>query len=127
VSKRDNLGDCLLGTGFPFRQLGHLDEYVQIFKRLTQNSAGVRRPGAASLDLAYVAAGRLDGFWEIGLSPWDIAGGSLLIIEAGGMIGEMYGNGDYLATGNVVCGAPKIYDQMIELIRETRAAPGRAS
>jgi len=127
VSKRDQLADCLLGTGFPFRQLGHLEEYVQIFKRLTQQTAGVRRPGAASLDLAYVAAGRLDGFWEIGLSPWDIAGGSLLVIEAGGMIGEMYGGGDYLATGNVVCGAPKIYDQMLEVIRNARSVPGQPS
>ena len=98
VSKRDHLQDCLIGTGFPFRKLDDLDEYVEVFTRVTKNTAGVRRPGAASLDLAYVAAGRLDGFWEFGLSAWDIAAGSLLIIEAGGMIADLYGNGDYLET-----------------------------
>jgi len=110
ASKRDHLQDCLIGTGFPFRQLDRLDEYLRIFARVTRATAGVRRPGAAALDLAYVAAGRLDGFWELGLSPWDIAAGSLLIIEAGGMVGDVTGEGDYLRSGNIVCGAAKISD-----------------
>jgi myo-inositol-1(or 4)-monophosphatase len=79
----------------------------------------VRRAGAASLDLAYVAASRLDGFWEFGLSPWDIAAGSLLIIEAGGLIADLHGDGDYLETGDVVCGAPKIFPKLHALMQGT--------
>jgi myo-inositol-1(or 4)-monophosphatase len=119
VSKRDHLEDCLIGTGFPFRKLDDLDEYVEVFTRVTRNTAGVRRPGAASLDLAYVAAGRLDGFWEFGLSPWDIAAGSLLIVEAGGLIDDLHGNGDYLQTGDIVCGTPKIFPKLQALMRQT--------
>jgi len=126
VSKRDHLQDCLIGTGFPFRHLEHLDEYVRVFTRVTQNTAGVRRPGAASLDLAYVAAGRLDGFWEFGLSPWDIAAGSLLIIEAGGLIGDPHGAADYLSTGHVVCAAPKVFAQLQALVHEGAGAAGGA-
>jgi myo-inositol-1(or 4)-monophosphatase len=119
VSKRDQLEDCLIGTGFPFRRLDDLDEYVEVFTRVTKNTAGVRRAGAASLDLAYVAASRLDGFWEFGLSPWDIAAGSLLIIEAGGLIADLHGDGDYLETGDVVCGAPKIFPKLHALMQGT--------
>jgi myo-inositol-1(or 4)-monophosphatase len=127
VSKRDSLQDCLIGTGFPFRRLEDLDEYVGVFTRVTQNTAGVRRPGAASLDLAYVAAGRLDGFWEFGLSPWDIAAGSLLIVEAGGLIADLHGDGDYLMSGNVVCGAPKVFAQLQALMRDTQPASRRSA
>jgi myo-inositol-1(or 4)-monophosphatase len=119
VSKRDQLEDCLIGTGFPFRKLEHLDEYVEVFTRVTKNTAGVRRPGAASLDLAYVAAGRLDGFWEFGLSPWDIAAGSLLIVESGGLISDVHGEGDYMESGDIVCGTPKIFSKLQALMRET--------
>jgi myo-inositol-1(or 4)-monophosphatase len=119
VSKRDHLEDCLIGTGFPFRKLEHLDEYVEVFTRVTKNTAGVRRPGAASLDLAYVAAGRLDGFWEFGLSPWDIAAGSLLIVESGGLISDVHGEGDYMESGDIVCGTPKIFSKLQALMRET--------
>jgi myo-inositol-1(or 4)-monophosphatase len=118
VSKRQQLKDSLIGTGFPFRSLAHLDEYVRMFKRITEETAGIRRPGAAALDLAYVAAGRLDGFWEIGLSPWDMAGGALLIQEAGGMISDFQGESNYLKTGNVVCGTPKIHPQLLGLVRD---------
>jgi myo-inositol-1(or 4)-monophosphatase len=127
VSKRDQLQDCLIGTGFPFRKIEYLDEYVEVFTRVTKSTAGVRRPGAASLDLAYVAAGRLDGFWEFGLSPWDIAAGSLLIVEAGGLIGDLHGDGDYLRTGDVVCGAPKIFPKLQALMRETPTSARRPS
>jgi len=119
VSKRDHLEDCLIGTGFPFRKLEHLDEYVEVFTRVTKSTAGVRRAGAASLDLAFVAAGRLDGFWEFGLSPWDIAAGSLLIVESGGLISDVHGEGDYMESGDIVCGTPKIFSKLQALMRET--------
>ncbi|HUU72754.1 MAG TPA: inositol monophosphatase family protein, partial [Burkholderiales bacterium] len=89
VSRRDKLIDCLIGTGFPFRASADIDAYTAMFKALTTRTAGIRRPGAAALDLASVAAGRLDGFWEIGLSPWDMAAGILLITEAGGLVGDL--------------------------------------
>lgn len=79
VSRRTRLGDSLIGTGFPYRQFEHVDAYLAMLKELAQKTAGIRRPGAAALDLAYVACGRLDGFWEIGLAPWDMAAGALLI------------------------------------------------
>ncbi|MBS0369652.1 inositol monophosphatase family protein [Zoogloea sp. LCSB751] len=117
VSKRVKLQDALLGTGFPYRQFTHADTYLAIFKELTQKTAGLRRPGAAALDLAYVAAGRLDGFWEFGLSPWDTAAGSLLISEAGGLISDLSGEADYLNTGNVVAGTPKIFPALLQIIQ----------
>jgi myo-inositol-1(or 4)-monophosphatase len=116
VSRRTKLAECLIGTGFPFRSFEHLDEYVNMFRRVTEHTAGIRRPGAAALDLAYVAAGRLDGFWEIGLSPWDMAAGSLLILEAGGLVSDFSGGADYLAQGRIVCGAPRIFPQLLALV-----------
>jgi len=127
VSRRTKLREALIGTGFPFRQLDHLDGYVRMFKRITEETAGIRRPGAAALDLAYVAAGRLDGFWEFGLSPWDMAAGSLLILEAGGIVSDFDGEEDYLGNGHVVCGAPKVHEQLLALVQEVhrrRAAAG---
>ena len=117
VSKRLRLQDALVGTGFPYRQFAHVDTYLAIFKELTQKSAGLRRPGAAALDLAYVAAGRLDAFWEFGLSPWDMAAGSLLISEAGGLVSDLAGESTYLTTGNVVAGTPKVFPQLLQLIQ----------
>jgi myo-inositol-1(or 4)-monophosphatase len=122
VSKRDRLTDCLIGTGFPFRQLEHLDEYVAMFRRMTEQTAGIRRPGAAALDLAYVAAGRFDGFWELGLSAWDMAAGSLLILEAGGLVSNFEGDPNYLQDGRIVCGAPKIFPQLLALVSEVQRA-----
>jgi len=116
VSKRSKLSECLIGTGFPFRSFEHLDEYVHMFRSVTEHTAGIRRPGAAALDLAYVAAGRLDGFWEIGLSPWDMAAGSLLILEAGGLVSDFKGEAAYLEEGRIVCGAPKIFPQLLSLV-----------
>jgi myo-inositol-1(or 4)-monophosphatase len=117
VSRRDRLNESLIGTGFPFRSLEHLDDYVRMFKAITEHTAGIRRPGAAALDLAYVAAGRLDGFWEIGLSPWDMAAGSLLILEAGGLVSNFDGDPGYLEDGHIVCGAPKIFPPLLQLVR----------
>ena len=122
VSKCIRLDNALLGTGFPYRIHEHLDTYLAIFKELTKKSSGIRRPGAASLDLAYVACGRFDGFWEFGLSPWDIAAGALLITEAGGLIGDLSGNEAYLRTGNVVAGTPKIFSQLLQIIEGHRTA-----
>lgn len=125
VSPRTHLRDSLIGTGFPFRQLDHLDEYVRMFKRITEETAGIRRPGAASLDLAYVAAGRLDGFWEFGLSPWDIAAGSLLIVEAGGMVADFDGEQNWLESGHIVCGTPKVFAQLLKLVQEVHVKGAR--
>jgi len=110
------LDGALIGTGFPFRRQEHLDAYLGMFKALHADTAGIRRAGSAALDLAYVAAGRLDGFWEIGLSPWDMAAGALLIQEAGGMVGDFGGGADYLRTGNIVAGTPKVYAAIVQTI-----------
>lgn len=116
VSKRIQLKDSLLGTGFPFRDFTHFDAYLGMFRDLAQKTAGIRRPGSAALDLAYVAAGRYDGFWEIGLNIWDIAAGCLLIKEAGGLVGDFEGNDTYLESGNIVAGNPKVFGQLLQAI-----------
>ncbi len=116
VSKRVKLNEVLLGTGFPFRHFEHVDAYLGILRDMMHKTAGVRRPGAAALDLAWVAAGRIDGFWELGLSPWDMAGGALLITEAGGLVGDLSGESDYMNTGNIVGGNPKVFVQLLQII-----------
>jgi myo-inositol-1(or 4)-monophosphatase len=116
VSKRVQLGESLIGTGFPFRDFTHIEAYLAMFKDIIPRTAGIRRPGSAALDLAYVAAGRYDGFWETGLAPWDIAAGCLLILEAGGMVSDLEGNGHYLKSGQVVAGNPKIFVQLLQVI-----------
>lgn len=117
VAQRQGLQGALIGTGFPFRQPQHLDAYLNTFKALFGHVADIRRAGSAALDLAYVAAGRLDGFWEFGLRPWDMAAGVLLIQEAGGLVGDFAGGHDYLQTGNVVAGNPKVFKAMLQTIR----------
>ena len=116
VSKRTRLEEALVGTGFPFRNFDHLDTYLAIFREMVQKTSGIRRPGSAALDLASVAAGRFDGFWEFSLSPWDIAAGTLLITEAGGLVGDLQGGADYLKSGNVLAGTPKIFGQLLKVI-----------
>jgi myo-inositol-1(or 4)-monophosphatase len=107
---------ALVGTGFPYRQAeSEMTPYLKMLGKVAQNTAGVRRPGAAALDLAYVAAGRLDAFWETGLQSWDLAAGSLLIREAGGIISGIDGSENFLETGHVLCGTPKIYAAMAKL------------
>ena len=113
VTKRDKMQDALIGTGFPFRNMQGLEEYIEMFRIMTQKCAGLRRPGAAALDLAYVAAGRLDGFFEKGLKPWDMAAGALMITEAGGIVGTFAGESDYLYKDEVIAGTPKIFAQMV--------------
>ena len=122
VTKCLKLEDSLIGTGFPFRVLDHIDTYVSIFKELTGKTAGMRRPGAAALDLAWVASGRLDGFWEFGLSPWDMAAGTLLITEAGGLVADLAGESNYLESGNLVAGTPKVFSQLLQIIQSHKTA-----
>ncbi|MES2103688.1 MAG: inositol monophosphatase family protein [Pseudomonadota bacterium] len=125
VTKIDRIADALIGTGFPSRDLSGLDEYMAMFKIMTSKCQGLRRPGAAALDLAYVAMGRLDGFFEKGLAPWDIAAGSLLITEAGGIVGNFSGDSDYLYKGDVLAGTPKVFAQMVAALQPFAAKPSQ--
>ncbi|OIQ89213.1 inositol-1-monophosphatase [mine drainage metagenome] len=117
VSKRTRIEDSLIGTGFPFRKGDDLDTYLEMFKKVSERCVGLRRPGAAAIDLAYVAAGRYDGFFETGLKPWDVAAGSLLITEAGGLVGNFTGESDFLHRGELVTGSPRIYAQLVTLLK----------
>ena len=116
VSKLPGLEGALLGTGIPFKD--HCDDrlgpYSKSIEVLAAQCAGIRRAGAASLDLAYVAAGRLDAFWEIGLAPWDIAAGSLLVREAGGLVADINASDNYMASGNIVCGNPRCFKAVLQ-------------
>lgn len=116
VSGQLEMERALIGTGFPFRQADvEMAPYLGMLGKVVKNTSGVRRPGAAALDLCYVAAGRLDAFWETGLAPWDLAAGSLIIREAGGIVSGLDGSEDYLETGHVLCGTPKIYSGIAKL------------
>ena len=116
VSGRLHLEQALIGTGFPFRQADtEIQPYLDMLGKVVRNTSGVRRPGAAALDLAYVAAGRLDAFWETGLAPWDLAAGSLLIREAGGIVSGLDGSENFLESGHILCGTPKIYAGLAKL------------
>ncbi|WOB10355.1 inositol monophosphatase family protein [Piscinibacter gummiphilus] len=116
VSKRTRLSDSLVGTGFPFRKGDNFQRYLKMFAEVMTSCAGVRRPGAAALDLCYVAAGHYDAFFETGLNPWDIAAASLIITEAGGLIGNFTGEADFMYQREVVAGNPKIYAQMVNIL-----------
>jgi myo-inositol-1(or 4)-monophosphatase len=116
VSKRTRLQESLIGTGFPFRKGDNFKRYVKMFEEVSQSCAGLRRPGAAALDLCYVAAGWYDGFFETGLNPWDIAAASLIITEAGGLIGNFTGHADFMYQREVVAGNPKIYGQLVNIL-----------
>ncbi|MBL0292231.1 MAG: inositol monophosphatase [Betaproteobacteria bacterium] len=120
VSRRQHLRDCLIGTGFPFRDGAYLETYLRMMKTMIEQTAGLRRPGAAALDLAYVAAGFYDGFWEVGLNPWDVAAGSLLVQESGGLIGDMGGEGNFLHGGQVIAANPRIFAQMVTALAPFR-------
>ncbi|MFM9998961.1 MAG: inositol monophosphatase family protein [Burkholderiaceae bacterium] len=116
VSKRIRLAECLISTGFPFRPGDNLPDYMAMMGEVMKRTAGLRRPGAAALDLAYVAAGFTDGFFESGLQPWDVAAGSLLVTEAGGLVGNFTGEADFLAQHECLAGNPKVYGQMVSII-----------
>ena len=117
VTKCTHLRDALVGTGFPFKELARLDRYVKNLRTMMASSAGVRRAGAAALDLAYVASGRLDAFWEMGLAPWDMAAGALLIKEAGGLVGGLTGEDDWFESGDIVAGTPKVFVQLLDALK----------
>jgi myo-inositol-1(or 4)-monophosphatase len=116
VSRVTQLEFALLGTGFPFRSQEYLDAWMGTLRRFICDTSGVRRAGSAALDLAHVACGRFDGFWEFGLKPWDMAAGCLLIQEAGGLVSDMRGGSNYFESGNVVTGNPKIHAEMLSRI-----------
>ncbi|MES2424709.1 MAG: inositol monophosphatase family protein [Pseudomonadota bacterium] len=116
VSKRIRLADCLLSTGFPFRQGDNFKNYLAIMADIMPRTAGLRRPGAAALDLAYVAAGFTDGFFETGLAPWDMAAGSLLVQEAGGLVGNFTGEAEFLDHKECLAASPKVYAQLVPLL-----------
>ena len=118
VSKRVRLDECLLSTGFPFRPEDNFDKYLRLMGDMMQRTAGLRRPGAAALDLAYVAAGFTDGFFEIGLHAWDMAAGALLVTEAGGLVGNFTGEANYLEHKECMAASPRIYAQMVPLLQK---------
>ena len=116
VSKRIRMNECLISTGFPFRPGDNFATYLAMMGEVMQRAAGLRRPGAAALDLAYVAAGFTDAFFETGLQPWDVAAGSLLVTEAGGLVGNFTGEADFLEQKECLAGNPKIYGQLVTLL-----------
>ncbi|MDX1610141.1 MAG: inositol-1-monophosphatase [Halofilum sp. (in: g-proteobacteria)] len=122
VSNRRSLEGALLATGFPYRDDQPGEAYMDMLREFMTRTAGIRRPGSAALDLAYLAAGRVDGFWEFGLSRWDIAAGALLVREAGGIVGDLDGGDDYLASGNVIAANPKVYHAMMTQVIEPQRA-----
>ncbi|MFK5914805.1 MAG: inositol monophosphatase family protein [Woeseiaceae bacterium] len=119
VTPRKSLEGALIGTGIPYREdhMHLLDDYLSMMKAIIPGTAGIRRPGSAALDLAFVAAGRFDGFWEMDLNIWDIAAGVLLVEEAGGLVGDLNGGMDYLKTGNIVAGNPKVFKGILQKIK----------
>ena len=122
VSSIEKLDDALLATGYPFRNRGILDEYLDIFKELFRLCHGIRRAGSAALDFAWLAAGALDGFWEYGLSPWDMAAGAILIREAGGIVTDFWGGDEWLDTGNIAAGTPGVHRDILEVIQRIKGS-----
>jgi myo-inositol-1(or 4)-monophosphatase len=116
VAKRTRLQECLISTGFPFRKTDDFDAYLRMMGDVMQRTAGLRRPGSAALDLAYVAAGFTDGFFETGLQAWDVAAGSLLITEAGGLVGNLSGDANFLEQHECLAGNPRIYGQLVSIL-----------
>jgi myo-inositol-1(or 4)-monophosphatase len=117
IATRPSLDGALIATGFPFRDQRHLGAYLGMFRDFIQATAGLRRPGSAALDFAYVACGRTDGFWELGLAAWDLAAGALLVKEAGGTVTDIAGGGRYLETGNVIAGNMRVHQAMLNIVR----------
>lgn len=119
VSSNFKMGEALIGTGFPTKEIHHFQAYMRTFETIFPQTLGVRRAGAAALDLAYVAAGRLDGFWEISLKEWDMAAGALLIKEAGGYVSDLRGTAEYLESHQIVAGNPKIHKLLLQEIQRS--------
>lgn len=119
VTSRPGLHGALLATGFPFKAHELIDAYLAIFRTTFLQAKAIRRPGAAALDLAYVACGIFDGFFEFRLSPWDVAAGALLVREAGGTVSDMHGGSAFLRSGDVVAGAPGVHRELVRAIEAT--------
>lgn len=119
VSEQKSLNNALLATGFPYHDFSYLDAYMASLKEFISTTAGVRRAGSAALDLAYVACGRVDGFWEFNLKPWDIAAGALIITEAGGLATDFKGGDSFLTHGNILAANPKLYKEMAQTLAKT--------
>ncbi|KER09300.1 MAG: inositol monophosphatase [[Candidatus Thermochlorobacteriaceae] bacterium GBChlB] len=117
VTKNFRSERLLLATGFPYKVYEHLDKYVDLFKDVLINTAGIRRPGSAAVDLAYVACGRFDGFWEYGLNSWDIAAGALIVKEAGGIVTDFKGDNDYLKSGNIIATNGKMHAWLLDKVQ----------
>jgi myo-inositol-1(or 4)-monophosphatase len=116
VSGHTGLKGALLSTGFPYTDQSYLDTYLETMKALMAPAAGIRRPGSAALDLAWMAAGRTDGFWEFNLNTWDIAAGALIVREAGGIVTDFNGSDGYLESGDIIAASPKVFPEMLKII-----------
>ncbi len=126
IEPRQSIDNALIGTGFPLRSRDYHDAYLGMFGDVFRRAADLRRAGSAALDLAYVACGRLDGFWEVGLKPWDMGAGALMIRESGGIVGDFAGGDRYLETGNIVAGSPKLFADLVRTIAPHRVEGIRA-
>ncbi len=120
VSGSSSLADALLATGFPFRDFGRQQEYLAVLAYLMQNTRGIRRFGSAAIDLAWVARGRFDGFWEYGLKPWDVAAGSFIVQQAGGKCTDFKGGDDYIHGGEIVCGNPEVFHALLKVVIDSQ-------
>jgi myo-inositol-1(or 4)-monophosphatase len=118
VTSHKGLQNALLGTGFPYYDQSYIDTYLETMKELMQRTAGIRRPGSAALDLAWLAAGRIDGFWEFNLKAWDIAAGALIVREAGGIVSDFENKGNYLHSGDIIAAGPKVFPEMLKIIQQ---------
>ena len=121
VAGRNGLAGCLLATGFPYKMQERLTDYLRSFEAFARATAGIRRAGSAALALSYVACGRFDGFWEMSLSPWDVAAGSLIVREAGGVASDFLGRDGFMKTGNIVAANPRVHAAMLDVLRRTLA------
>jgi len=117
VSGRSGLTEAVVGTGLPFKDWHYLDDYLHSLREIMQRVAGVRRPGAAALDIAYVAAGWVDGHWEKGLNAWDVGAGSLLVEEAGGVVSTFTGSASFLNSGQIIVGSPGVHAALLDVLR----------
>ncbi len=129
VNKRKSLDGCVIGTGIPFNgfAMQNIDGYLSCVKEIAGQTAGIRRQGSAALDLAYVAAGRFDGFWEMNLKQWDIAAGLLLVKEAGGLLSDFQGGNTFLETGHVVCASPKVFKPLLSIVGKHMGDVGKTA
>ncbi len=118
ASSVESLSQSLVVTGIPFRSLARIDEYLASFRAMILGASGIRRDGSAALNLAYVACGRYDGFWEMSLSPWDVAAGSLIVREAGGLVTDFGGGDRHIETGDIIAANPHVHATILRIVRD---------